>query len=127
MDTATVTAISKYIRDNIDTPFEWGVFDCCVFSSKIIELQTGIDLYSPYSGKYKTERGAALAQKKYGSIEDNLDKHFKRIVPSLAQRGDIHMMANGVMAVQFGGSILGTTEHGIRQLHEETNICWRVE
>jgi hypothetical protein len=127
MDTATVTEISSYIRDNRDTPFEWGSFDCCVFVATAIKIQTKIDVYKPYSGKYKTEIGAAKALKRYGSIEDTLDKYFERINPALAGRGDVHMLSNGIMALQFSGGKWATTESGVSIVNEESTICWRIK
>ena len=126
MDTAKVTAISQYIRENQSTPFEWGVFDCCVFASHIVKLQTGLDLYEPYRGIYSSKKASIKALATIGTIESQLDKHFDRIDPSLAQRGDIHMLASGVMAVQFSGHIWATSENGVGVTQEDTNICWRI-
>jgi hypothetical protein len=125
MNTSQVTDISNYIRDNMHTPFEWGVFDCCVFASHCVYLQTGIDLYEPYRGKYDSELSAAKAQKKYGTIEVKLDEHFERIEPATAQRGDIHMLESGVMAVQFNG-IWAAATNGVSLTQDKTKLCWRI-
>lgn len=127
MNTETVTAISSYIRDNADTPFEWGKFDCCIFTSHIINLQTEIDLYQPYAGKYHDEKSALAALKSIGSIESQMDKHFDRINPDLARRGDIHMLTDGVMAVQFSGHRWATTTNGVKPSETESKVCWRIK
>lgn len=127
MNTTQVTAISNYIRDNSDTPFEWGKFDCCIFTSEVIRLQTEIDLYQPYVGKYHSEATAKKALKSIGTIESQLDKHFDRINPNLAQRGDIHMLKDGVMAVQFSGQRFATTSKGVRPSETESKLCWRIK
>jgi len=127
MDLKKIEALSDYIRANQNTPFKWGVFDCCIAASKIIEIQTGIDLYAPYKGKYKTEKGAISALKKLGSIESALDKHFEQISPNFMQRGDVAMMDNGVMAFRFGNSLISTTDAGLKHIRGKVKTAWRIE
>lgn len=127
MDLEKVEALSDYIRANRNTPFKWGVFDCCVVTSKVIEIQTGLDLYEPYKGKYKSEKGAQSALKKIGAIETTLDQHFEQISPNFMQRGDVAMMESGVMAFRFGNSLVSTTEEGLKHIRGKVKTAWRVE
>ncbi|CAM0044371.1 hypothetical protein VPHK394_0033 [Vibrio phage K394] len=127
MHTTTVLAISDHIKLHADTPFEWGVFDCCVFTSHIVKIQTDIDLYADYVGKYNSEQSAVEIQKQVGTIESQLDKHFERVDPMHARRGDIHMLADGVMALQFSGHRWATTTTGVKPSRVESKLCWRIK
>lgn len=127
MQTTTVLAISDHIKKHANTPFEWGVFDCCVFVSHVIKIQTDIDLYADYSGKYNSEKSSLAIQKEIGTIESQLDKHFERIDPMHASRGDIHMLTDGVMALQFSGYRWATTDNGVKPSSVESKICWRIK
>lgn len=126
MDTKTVRAISDYIKSNAETPFEWGVFDCCIFSSHVINMQTGLDLHGPYAGKYDSETSAKSLLKKLGTIEHNLDGVFERIDSNNARRGDVSKLESGVMAVHFSGVLWATTESGVKPTSEKPVITWRV-
>ena len=128
MDTKLVQDLSDYIKLNAKVPFEWGVFDCCIFSLKCVEIQTGLDLYKDYRGKYKTELGAKRAVKKFGTVESKLDKHFERVDPRLARRGDIIMHESGNFGVCFGGGVYSTSDLGVTRANhnEKPYLCWRV-
>ncbi|HIF9075767.1 TPA: DUF6950 family protein [Photobacterium damselae] len=127
MHTETVAKIADYIKENADTPFKWGEFDCCIFISEAIFLQTGLDLYEPYRGKYSTEIGAARAQKKYGTIEHTLDAHFKRVDPMLMCRGDVGMLESGVMFLYFGFNKWAASTEGVSVIDAPVKYVWRVE
>ena len=79
--------IVEYIKNNINRPFKWGEFDCCVFISDCIKIQTGLDLYKPYRGKYFDEQSSLKAQKEIGYVPFVLDSHFNQIDISLIRRG----------------------------------------
>lgn len=127
MHTTTVLAISNYMKQHADTPFEWGVFDCCVFTSEVIRLQTDLDLYQNHRGKYDSLKSSLKIQKELGTIESIMDAEFKRVDPSTASRGDIHMLEDGVMALQFSGYRWATTETGVKPSRIESKICWRIK
>ena len=55
-----------YLQENLDTPFKWGTFDCCLFAANAVHAMTGKDFAEPFRGKYTTEKGAAKALIKYG-------------------------------------------------------------
>lgn len=127
MHTRTVKEIRDYINKNNSTSFEWGAFDCCVFVSDIIKIQTGIDTYEKYKGKYKTEREAAIALKKIGSIESTLDEHFKRTTEGELKRGDIVMLDSGVMAAFINMTYWSTTKDGVFPVDGSFKKGWRIE
>lgn len=125
MKTEHVKQLSDYIKENSNTPFQWGVFDCSVFASKAIEIQTGMNLRKEFEGKYFSKRESLEIQKSIDTIENIMDSHFSRINPNFASRGDIYMLENNTMGVEFGG-VLSTTEAGIKPAKNEVRICWRV-
>lgn len=127
MDTKTVAAISKFITENAQTPFKWGEFDCCTVINEVISLQTGLDLYGPYRGKYHSELGAAKIQKQIGTVRQTLDDRFDRIDPLLARRGDIHELEDGIMGFQFSGFIWAACTDGLKFTDKKPVITWRVE
>ena len=127
MDKNKIELISDFVSANQNTSFKWGVFDCCVAISKVIEIQTELDLYEPYRVTYKTEKGSLQALKKVGSIESALDKHFNQINPNFMQRGDVAMMEDGIMAFRIGNVLVATTECGLKPVNTNVKIAWRVE
>jgi hypothetical protein len=81
------------------TPFEFGVHDCCLFAADAILAITGVDIATPYRGKYHDEAtGIALNKEVTGgdSVDACMDyackEHdFIQPLPNVlyAQRGDI--------------------------------------
>ncbi|QPG06566.1 hypothetical protein IT774_05175 [Salinimonas marina] len=61
------TALTRLILDNMDRPFEWGKFDCCLFAADAVQLITGQDYAAPFRGTYTTQLGAARSLKRYGA------------------------------------------------------------
>ena len=39
------------------TPFEWGVFDCCLFAADAVQAVTGVDLAERYRGYHGARQG----------------------------------------------------------------------
>lgn len=122
--------LSNILDKYQDAPFEWGKTDCCMMTSDIILELTGVDPADKFRGEYTTETGAKRALVKYGSIEDTLDQHFKRISINFANRGDPVMFTSelGVtMGVKWLGGLLVMTHDGLRILSEgqfEPEIVW---
>jgi len=46
----------SYLLDNLDAPFEWGTFDCCLFAANAVREMTGKDFAAPFRDKYTTEK-----------------------------------------------------------------------
>lgn len=88
-------ALYNYIKTVEETPFKWGVNDCCLFACNCVEVMTGSDPGAEYRGKYKTAKGSVRALKKYGggSIENAFTRVFGQIHPPLlAHRGDLALV-----------------------------------
>ena len=55
-----------WLRTAIDTPFEWGRFDCALAAGDAVEAQTGTNLTADWRGTYNTGHGAAMAMFRRG-------------------------------------------------------------
>jgi hypothetical protein len=89
--------LDQFVAGAIDKYFEWGSFDCCLFSCDAVLAITGVDLAADFRGSYSSELGAARLLAKYRGVEGIAWKvaaeHSILEVPVLmAQRGDIVIM-----------------------------------
>lgn len=64
-----LTAVVEHHRD---TPFAWGVHDCCLWSASAVHAQTGRDPAEAFRGTYhnRTEARALIARDFGGDIEN---------------------------------------------------------
>lgn len=59
--------LNTFIASNLDRPFAWGEFDCCVgLFSGAYEAVTGDSILDEYRGEYDTEQGAFALLKRDG-------------------------------------------------------------
>lgn len=123
--------LGNYIKENRKTPFEWGVFDCCLFVSTCCDIVCGVDPAKEYRGTYSTEVGAKRAIiKNHGSIEAAYDSFFNRVDLSHVKRGDICMYENDAgtaVAVYFSGDWWSTTDTGVMRVDCTPLIAWEVQ
>lgn len=127
-----VNKIQKWIADNRDTVFKWGVTDCCLVTSDFVKHMTGVDPAEKHRGHYTTEIGAKKALIKYGTVEESLDTHFKRVDYLMTQRSDIVLYksdlgptlgfkwSNGVVTVSDAGLV------SVDVLASKVLSCWRI-
>lgn len=119
------------IANHKNEPFQWGTLDCCMFTGECIKEVTGIDIVGEYRGRYKTEIGAKRVLAKYGSIEEHLDKHFKRIDYKLAKRGDVVLFESDLgnaVGVRWSGGVLCIGHNGLNVIHKITpKITWCIQ
>lgn len=86
-------ALSEYLKEMKDVPFEWGRNDCILFAAKGFERLTGKNHYAEYLG-YSTEEEAKKILESNGGFDGIIGKH---IGPSKkdwrkAKRGDVCLM-----------------------------------
>jgi len=87
-----------------NTPFEWGVNDCLLFSSAIAHSKTGKTLVEEFRGQYKTPKQALVLLKENGieHLEEIYDHFFERIDKNFAKVGDIVLCENeGLLGMCF--------------------------
>jgi hypothetical protein len=88
------THLANFLAEKKDTPFEWGVNDCCLFTCDWLKILTGIDPASDLRGKYTDALSAARILKEQAGIQNLVANYCKKyawdeVSPSLAQRGDL--------------------------------------
>jgi hypothetical protein len=102
-----------------------GAVPCAKFAAGAVHAQTGVDCHAPYSGKYKTETGAAKVLRTLGTgnLESTFDLHLdRRESPAFAQRGDIVFNGEAV------GVCIGATAYFIAdgELTQYPRGLWAV-
>lgn len=122
-----------YLHHNLDTPFEWGTFDCCLFAADAVHAMTGIDFAAAFRGKYHTEKGAVRALIKYGNgdIKHTLNAIFGPLKPRLnAGRGDLVLVGTDTgdaLGVVASGKIWVATLDGLATMPlSHAQGCWSV-
>ena len=123
----------SYLLDNLDTPFQWGTFDCCLFAANAVREMTGKDFAAPFRDKYTTEKGAAKALIKYGQgdIKSTVNAIFGPLKPRLkAGRGDLVLVetdTGDALGVVASGKIWVATFDGLATIPLERALgCWSV-
>ena len=84
-----LTAVVEHHRN---TPFAWGVHDCCLWSATAVHAQTGRDPAAAFRGLYHTraEARAVIARDFGGDIENIPAAVGLVLIPLLqARRGDV--------------------------------------
>lgn len=122
--------LNKVISSHTETPFQWGVFDCCVFASECCKAICGKDPYAEFRGRYSTKIGAfRIIKNTYGSLDAILDNHFQRIDLNFVQRGDICIYENEgeIGLAVFNNGWFSTAESGVRRINIVPLNVWRVE
>lgn len=98
-------ALETIVTGRMETPFEYGTHDCCLFAADCVLAISGVDIAEAYRGKYTDAVSAfALIQTVTGgtTVEDTMDHackthEFIRPLDSIlyAQRGDVVSMIVG--------------------------------
>jgi cell wall-associated NlpC family hydrolase len=138
------TRLDAYIDSAASMPFSYNNaigMDCCSFTFGAIHAQTGIAIGQRFAGRYRTRREALLMMCAYCGrpslamfISQLMkDNGFHRTSPTLAQRGDVLLTANGVTGDYLGvldlngKDILSVGEHGVRRVPISINcLTWRI-
>lgn len=90
-------ALANFLRDRAETPFQWGVNDCCVFAADAVLSQTGRDLAAGWRGKYDDELSAEVVLLAFGGIAKIATEALGIALPlvTTAQRGDVVLFESG--------------------------------
>lgn len=95
------TRLDRFLSANLERPFAWGTWDCCLWSASAIEAMTGEDIAASCRDAYGDAEGAVrvcIAACGSASLEA-MAAHIAglsemREVPALmAQRGDMVALA----------------------------------
>ena len=124
-----------------ETPFKWGLNDCCLSAADAIQAMTGTDIATDFRGRYSTQLGSVIAIKAVTggtSIEDAVTfcaaKHelVEWLSPLLAQRGDLVLIQDddrliaGVVHLN-GKHVISIGEQGLKRLPlTSVTRAWKV-
>ena len=128
--------LDKCIEAHSDSRFEWGVFDCCIFTFEAVCAMTGFDAMKNYRGRYSSEFEAwQLVQNDLGM---HIDRHFgpSHDLIHLTLAGDIAMFAGytetneshqGVGVIIEKGILTASRRGGLRALPLHfAKAAWRI-
>lgn len=115
-------------------PYVLGEHDCFKLTCDVVKALTGVDLWSPWKGRYSTERQALKLIAQYGgSFNGAFTKLFNTSVvdPSMARRGDVLRFDddNGTphLGVCVGSTVCLLAEKGLTRVERADCIaCWRI-
>lgn len=118
-------ALSQYLIENKDIPFEYGKNDCCTFAAGAVESITGVNPMSEFIGKYKSAASSLRAIKDagYKSLEEVIDAKFDQVPIGFASTGDLALF-DGSIGVVMGNAAAFVSDDGFaivkRQLWDKT-------
>lgn len=126
-------SLHTYIKAHLNTPFEWGTFDCCLFPAGAVMAMTDIDFAEEFRGHYSTAMGAKRALIKYGSgdIKKTMVNKFGPMLHRLmAGRGDLVLINTPwgeALGIVWSGKIWATGEQGLITMPLRNALgCWEV-
>jgi hypothetical protein len=120
--------------------FQYGIFDCCLFSCDCVEAMTGHDMAAWFRGRYSTRKQALeLVRERTGHPSVKAIAEYaaaecemRPVGILMAQRGDMVLVGKGSKAVLGIVSLLGTdvmcqgTSGITRVAFEHAVAAWRV-
>jgi hypothetical protein len=121
---------TTFLKDNANTKFAWGSWDCCLYAANAILAITGKDIADDFRDKYTDEASAfaliktvtggttvadaaAYCAKKHGLVE--------HAHPLMAKRGDLVVIQNGPNLIAGvvhlnGRDVVSVSDHGAVRL-----------
>ncbi len=117
-------------KDRRNTPFKWGVHDCCLWASDAVLAITGQDFAAQYRGTYSTAAGAARVLRRDGGVAAIASTALGAPVdPGKATTGDVVLLWQGQpsLAVCNGSTVLaaGPESLVVLPMHLVTQV-WKV-
>ena len=131
--------LSALIEERRNTPFQWGAHDCTMFAFDALHAVYGVDLGTPYRGRYSTPAGAmrVLKRAKAENPAALMTRHLDAPKPIVfARKGDIvasdALDAFGgnhgfgpVLGVCYGAVSFFVGEHELMAVPtNELEVCW---
>jgi hypothetical protein len=126
-------ALHQFLVRHKKTPFEWGKWDCCLFSDAAIKAMTGERLI-PITLNWLDEPSAKEAIKNYGGT---LGKSIEKAATAKgllkveeAQKGDLVVIKeNGseVAGISYGDNVLCPSDNGFtRKKNDLIKMVFRI-
>jgi hypothetical protein len=132
--------LQSYLDSHRDARFQYGSFDCCLFTCDCVQAMTGYDMAAWFRGRYSTrKRALGLIRERTGHASVKAVAEYAAAecgmgsIPVLmAQRGDMVLVGSGSKAILGIVSLLGTdvmcsSSKGIMRVGlENVTAAWRV-
>ena len=124
----------EFLDKHKDTAFEWGKWDCCIFSNAALKAISGNNVI-PKELKWKDEASAQKAIKDYGkTLKGALTKACKKagmeeIHIGFATAGDLilYKEESELAGIHDGFNIISPTDDGLAVKSPELAVkAWRV-
>ena len=131
---AGLIPFNKFIEKNFDKPFEWGKWDCCLFSDACIKAITGESLI-PKQLVWSDEKSAIQAITGYGkTLKNSISKAAKKkklqkVDINYLQKGDLVVIDNNgqVCGIYDGSKTIGPNDEGIAAISGSKILAaWRI-
>lgn len=106
--------LNAYFTSVKDTPFEYGIHDCCIFAADAVKAITGDDYMEEFRGIYfnKTESREVLKGIGAGTLLRTLKNKFgKPVHGASGQRGDVAWF-QGSCGIVIGPDAVFLTKDG---------------
>ncbi len=135
--------LAAFVAQAANTPFQWGLVDCCLTPCDGVKEITGHDPAAALRGRYKTERGAMLALRRFagGGLIAAVEKiaadlGAPEIGTGFASRGDVVLVTDqdlirpgfdGFMGLCLGRDVAVMTPEGLKMWPLAPGMrVWRV-
>lgn len=126
-------AAVELINSRLATPFEWGKYDCCLFTADMIEVMTGEDIAKDFRGKYDNEVAAKRLLAEKGGLVAYMDSLYEQVELNYAQRGDAVLvdtdLGPAIGIFWLGGTVWLHSPDGLRGftgINDRILNVWRV-
>lgn len=120
-----------YIEESRTRPFEWAVFDCCLFAADVVDVVTGSTYRAQLADKYSDETTALAYIDSFGTLEIAISSWLgDSQAPNFAGPGDI--VIGDLEGRLIAGVCLGTrcafaSTNGPRYTDRSViSACWVV-
>jgi len=125
------TRLQAALKQDIERPFEWSVYDCATWAFSVRAALTGLDATPAWKGKYTSLAGGLRLMKRLGWADYQamgtalLGAALDDV--RLAQRGDIALGPDGGFGVVVGRCVFGLAPDGITaSVLADCRMAWRV-
>ena len=119
--------LTAFVRASMRREFVWGEFDCILFCTDWVRLQTGVDPAARWRGTYHSEADALEIIDGFGSLSALCDEGYRGILnrcpPGGAMVGVIATTEGDAGAVRSGASWVVLTERGIGRIRADVVEC----
>ena len=128
------TLLTDFLQEHQETPFEWGTWDCCMFSNAALKAISGEDVI-PEELSWSDQESALKAIKDYGkTLQGALTKACKLagmevININYATAGDLilYKEESQLAGIHDGFNIISPTDDGLAVKHPRLALkAWRV-